>query len=72
MVCITNDFFNGRRRLVFSMKKSEKEQLEKTKQRLESGELIDQPCWAFIKELNSCSEESLDSVAITDGYRQYT
>ena len=54
------------------MKKSEKEQLEKTMQRLESGELIDQACWSFIKELNSYSAERLDSVAITDGYRQYT
>ena len=54
------------------MKKSEKEQLEKMKQRLESGELIDQACWSFIKELNSYSEERLDSVAFTDGYRQYT
>jgi len=54
------------------MRQSEKEQLEKMKQRLESGALIDQPCWSFIKELNSYSEERLDSVAVTDGYRQYT
>jgi acyl-coenzyme A synthetase/AMP-(fatty) acid ligase len=40
--------------------------------RLESGEIADQPCWSFIKEMNSVSEERLDSVAITDGYRQYT
>ena len=56
----------------YPMKKSEKEQLEKTMQRLESGELIDQACWSFIKELNSYSAERLDSIAITDGYRQYT
>ncbi|MBR2255411.1 MAG: AMP-binding protein, partial [Candidatus Methanomethylophilaceae archaeon] len=37
-----------------------------------NGELVNQPCWAFIKELNSVSEERLDNVAITDGYRQYT
>ena len=41
-------------------------------ERLESGELIRQPCWSFIRELNSCSDERLDSIAIQDGYRQYT
>ncbi len=54
------------------MKKSEKEQLEKVMQRLESGELVDQACWSFIKELNSYSEERLESIAIRDGYRTYT
>lgn len=28
--------------------------------------------WSFIKEMNSVSEERLDSIALTDGYRQYT
>ena len=41
-------------------------------ERLESGALEKQPCWSFIRELNSFSEERLDSVAIQDGYRQYT
>ncbi len=41
-------------------------------QRIESGEIADQPCWSFIKEMNSVSDERLDSVALTDGYRQYT
>ncbi|MBR4473010.1 MAG: acyl--CoA ligase [Oscillospiraceae bacterium] len=54
------------------MNKSEKEQFEKVKQRLQSGELIRQPCWSFIRELNSYSEERLDSVAVRDGYRSYT
>ena len=54
------------------MNKSEKEQFEKVKQRLRSGELIKQPCWSFIRELNSYSEERLDSVAVRDGYRSYT
>ena len=39
---------------------------------MESGEIADQPIWSFIKEMNSVSDERLDSVAITDGYRQYT
>ena len=51
---------------------SEKEQLKSVKERLESGELINQPCWSFIRELNSGSEERLESIAIQDGYRQYT
>ena len=54
------------------MKMSEKGQLKKVQERLESGELIRQPCWSFIRELNSCSEERLESIAIQDGYRQYT
>ena len=54
------------------MKTSEKAQMKKVKERLESGELADQPCWSFIRELNSCSEERLDSIAIQDGFRQYT
>ena len=54
------------------MKASEKEQLEKVMKSLDSGALVDQPCWSFIKELNSYSAERLDSVAIRDGYRTYT
>lgn len=42
------------------------------KERTERGTLAEQPCWSFIKELNSVSEERLDSTAIKDGYRQYT
>ena len=40
--------------------------------RLASGELAEQKCWSFIKELNSFSAERLDSVALRDGYRTYT
>ena len=54
------------------MKVSEKEQLKKVLDRLESGELSDQPCWSFIEEVNSFSEERLESIAIRDGYRTYT
>ena len=54
------------------MRKYEKEQYEKMMQRLESGELIEQPCWSFIRELNSYSAERLESIAFRDGYRTYT
>ena len=54
------------------MKAAEREQLAKVQKRLDSGELVDQKCWSFIKELNSYSEERLDSVAVHDGYRKYT
>ena len=54
------------------MRAAEKEQLEKIKARMESGALVEQKCWSFIRELNSCSAQRLDSVAIRDGYRQYT
>lgn len=56
----------------YSMNKTEKDQFALLRQRLESGELIDQPCWSFIRDLNSYSKERLDSVAIRDGYRTYT
>ena len=43
------------------MRAAEKEQLEKIKARMESGELVEQKCWSFIRELNSCSAQRLDS-----------
>ena len=54
------------------MGSNEKEQLKKLMDKLEDGAMIDQPCWSFIKEMNSFSEERLDSVAIRDSYRAYT
>ena len=52
--------------------KTKSTESKKILQRIESGEIADQPCWSFIKEMNSVTEERLDSVALTDGYRQYT
>ena len=54
------------------MKSDEKQKKEIIKDRLKSGKLADQKCWSFIKELNSRSEERLDSIAMHDGYRKYT
>ena len=54
------------------MNQNEKEQYEKLLKQLDSKTMIDQPCWSFIKEMNSFSEERLESVAIRDGYRPYT
>lgn len=54
------------------MKKEEKAQSKKVLSRFESGEIADQRCWSFIREMNSGSEERLDSVALHDGYRKYT
>ena len=54
------------------MKKSEKEQYDKLLDGLEAGTLADQPCWAFIRDMNSFSSERLDSIAIRDGYRTYS
>jgi acyl-CoA synthetase (AMP-forming)/AMP-acid ligase II len=50
----------------------EKKQTKKRTQRKDVGDLVDQPCWSFIKELNSISDERLDSIALTGSYRQYT
>jgi len=54
------------------MRKSEREQLAKLMEKLDNREMLDQPCWSFIKEMNSFSNERLDSVAVRDGYRAYT
>ena len=54
------------------MENGEKEQLAKLLEKLEDDAILDQPCWSFIKEMNSFSEERLDSVAIRDGYRAYS
>ena len=51
---------------------TENEQRAALMERLESEEALDQPCWSFIKEMNSESDERLDSVAVRDGYRAYT
>ena len=55
-----------------STRKNNNSAQKKLMQRIESGEIADQPCWSFIKEMNSISDERLDSVALTDSYRQYT
>ena len=54
------------------MNTDEKKQFDKIMARIDNGKIADQKCWSFIKELNSCSEERLDTVAIRDGYRTYT
>ncbi len=53
------------------MKESEKEQVAQIKKRMKNGKLVDQPCWSFIRELNFCSEERQESIAIRNGYRTY-
>lgn len=52
--------------------KKEKKALDKINARIESGEIIEQKAWKYIKELNAYSAERLDSVALTDGKREYT
>lgn len=54
------------------MTENEGAQLAELMKKLESGAMLDQPCWSFIKEMNSFSDERLDSIAIRDGYRTYT
>ena len=47
------------------MEKNESDQQARLMEMLESGAIaVDQSCWSFIKEINSLSEERLDSVAI--------
>ncbi|MCR5624044.1 MAG: alpha/beta hydrolase, partial [Lachnospiraceae bacterium] len=54
------------------MKKIEQERLDKINERIESGEIIEQKAWEMIKELNSYSEERLNSVALINAEREYT
>ncbi len=54
------------------MNTNEKKQFDKIMARIDNGKIADQKCWSFIKELNSYSEERLDTVAVRDGYRTYT
>lgn len=44
---------------------------QKVNDRIRSGEIIEQKNWKFIMELNSCSEERLESIALADGKREY-
>ena len=53
-------------------RRAEKDALRRIDERLESGVIIEQKAWKFIKELNSYSEKRLDSLAIEDGRREYT
>ena len=52
--------------------KEEQKALDVINARIESGEIIEQKAWQFIMELNSYSEDRLDSVAIIDGRCEYT
>lgn len=45
---------------------------KKTKFRIESGEIIHQKCWQYIKELNGTDPEHLSLAALTDCRRDYT
>ena len=44
----------------------------KLKKRIENGKIIEQKCWEYLRELNSFSDERLDSVALIDFKRSYT
>ena len=48
------------------------ERLASVGERIESHEIINQKCWSFIRELNSVSEERLNSVALRDNRTTYT
>ncbi|MCR5587779.1 MAG: AMP-binding protein [Lachnospiraceae bacterium] len=48
------------------------EKLDKINERIMSDEIIEQKAWEMIKELNSYSEERLNSVALINGERSYT
>ena len=45
---------------------------KKTRARMESGEIIHQKCWQYIKEVNGTDPEHLRLIAVTDSRRDYT
>lgn len=53
-------------------REKEEESRREIRARLESGQIIDQKSWLFIKELNSWSEERMNKPAIIDGRREYS
>lgn len=57
-----------------TLKRINKEQKEliEIENRTESGKIIEQKSWKFIKELNSYSKDRLDSIALKDCKREYT
>ena len=61
----------ARRKSLTHTKKHEK-QLARIEKRMKSHEIIEQKSWQFIYELNSCSTERLDAVALRDNRRSYT
>ena len=40
--------------------------------RMESGDIIEQKCWQYIREVNGGSDERLGRIALTDCRREYT
>ena len=52
--------------------KTKKTNAESVERRIESGEIVEQKSWQMIKELNSFSDERLDSIALINGKRSYT
>ncbi|MCR4656837.1 MAG: hypothetical protein K5770_11495 [Lachnospiraceae bacterium] len=56
---------------------TEQNALNEINERIENGKIIEQKSWKFIKELNSYSRDTMNSVALSDGktdltYRQLT
>ena len=50
----------------------EQNALSEIDERIENGQIIEQKSWKFIKELNSYSRDTMDSVALSDGKRDLT
>ena len=45
---------------------------DKIRARIESGQIAKNKAWKYIKELNSYSEERLDSAALIEGGKKYS
>ena len=54
------------------MTKKESDRLQIIKGRIERGSIADQKAWKFVREMNSFSEERLNSIALIDGRRRYS
>ncbi|MDO5134157.1 MAG: class I adenylate-forming enzyme family protein, partial [Eubacteriales bacterium] len=54
------------------MTKAEQKRYDKIQERIAGGEIIEQKCWKMIREINSFSEERLNSAAMIYNDREYT
>jgi len=54
------------------MAKKEADKLMIIRERIDRGAMVDQKAWKFVRDLNSFSEERLNSIALIDGRRSYS
>lgn len=54
------------------MTKKEQEKIQALQAGIMTGSIVEQKAWKFVRQMNSCTEEKLNKIAIIDGRRKYT